>query len=131
MTNRTFGQVLVLLLLVAGGAVGTAYMLKRPTATVPDAVVKSMVADLGDFYRALADCVRRDRDVIKTTGQFRSAHVRAAKLLVSGTDYQQVAGRNQEISKTISDAIGLEDQKITPPIRTALANALDQVGDSL
>ena len=88
--------------------------------------------DLPGFYSAWADILRRDASsLVTTTGKFRSAYVDSAKLLVSGTDYERVAGRDKAISDKIVRAIGLDDRPFDTELREKLADALDAIGDSL
>lgn len=136
MSNKVFGQVVILIILIFGGVTGVAYVMKKPQQIGPDPVVvvaKPIVGSLSGCYHALADIIRRDSEgLISTTGQFYLAHIRALKLLVSETDYQRVAGRDTEISKTIEEAMGgLANQQITPELRVKLADTLDGIGDTL
>lgn len=135
MSNRTFIQVAALLLMPCITFLGYTYMSRTVSQVGPAPVVveKPMVADLGDCYHALADIIRRDSEgLIGTTGHFYLAHIGALKLLVSETDYERVAGRDSEISKTIETAMGgLANKPITPELRVILADTLDGIGDIL
>jgi hypothetical protein len=101
-----------------------------PTLVEPDEITATV--DLPEFYGAWAEILRRDASaLITTTEKFRSAHIASAKLLVSGTDYERVDGRDQAISDKIAAAIGLEDRPFTEDLRVKLAGALEAIGDSL
>jgi len=95
-------------------------------------VENTATVDLPEFYGAWADILKRDSSsVITTTAKFRTAHIASAKLSVSGTDYERIEGRDEAISDKIEAAIGLEDRPITEELRVKLADALQEIGDSL
>lgn len=97
-----------------------------PTLVEPDEITATV--DLSEFYGAWAEILRRDASaLITTTGKFRSAHIASAKLLVSGTDYESVKGRDKNISYLIEEAIGLEVHPLTDELRIKLADVLEEI----
>lgn len=104
----------------------TPYVLEKPK----DEEISSNT-EVGRFYLGLAEVVEKDRDHITNTGQFRDAHQKSAMIYAHTKNIPTKAGRREQISKTIEEAIGLENQKITDELRVKLVGALRKLGSEL
>jgi len=124
--SRKF-QVILLLGLV--GFASHKYWYKPPSSGDP---IASTTIHLPSFFTSWAKLVRDDSEnVLKTTEDWRNAYFYSAKFLLNGPDYTKVETRGGKIDKIITDAITLENQAFTPALKTALADALDQIAVQL
>lgn len=88
-------------------------------------------ATLSAFYRDFADVLGRDQTVVKTTGQFRTAHPACLTLLLQQTGYPRYAGLDQAVSDRIKAAVGLDDAPLDGAKRAALVACLTQISKEL
>lgn len=93
-----------------------------PKYPAPSAAMQTVVSTLleyrgkknaniaAQFYWDCADVVSRDKNILKTTSQFRAAHQRAQALLAQGTDIiGSLPGLSARIEVVLVFALGLED----------------------
>ena len=91
------------------------------------------VPELVSFYRDVADLIRRDETVIRTTGDIREAYTRAGRLAFQKTGLQdKTAGLGEKVDAALAKALGLPNVTLTPELREravaifmALAEALE------
>lgn len=79
----------------------------------------STIADISDpdlsaFYAAFADVLERDHEIVQTTGQLRTAYMRAGRLAFQQTGTK---GRHpllaDEIDAILAESLGLDDVPLT------------------
>lgn len=108
-----------------------------PVVPVPSQPLASLVTDathratLSAFYRDFADVLKRDDSVVKTTGQFRTAHEKCTTLMLQNSGYPKYPGLAQAVSDRIKAAIGLEDAPLDATKRAALVACLAQISQEL
>lgn len=116
---------------------GTGGKLPAPGPTPAPSGIGTLVPDakhratLSAFYRDFADVLGRDQIVVKTTGQFRTAHPACLTLLLQQTGYPRYAGLDQAVSDRIKAAVGLDDAPLDGTKRAALVSALTAISQEL
>jgi hypothetical protein len=86
--------------------------------------------ELSEFYTEFADVVRRDSEIIRTTGHIRQAHIRAGKLM-----FQKRRVSTPDLAAAIDEAfekaIGLEDVALTDEKRREVILLLEALAWAL
>ena len=127
-----------LALLIAGCPVNNVQI--PPTPVVPEIsdqqtkwvqpVIPYQDGELSEFYTEFADVVRRDSEIIKSTGHIREAHVRAGKLM-----FQQRRVSNPDLAAAIDSAfetaLGLENVELTDEKRREVILLLEALAWAL
>lgn len=93
-------------------------------APITAALTKSKADDLAGFYRALEDVVDRDRDVIKTTGVFRTGHGRALSLAFQQTETAEEPKVGHLVDAVFFEALGNQDVELDDGKKTQLLQAV-------
>jgi hypothetical protein len=92
--------------------------MEKPEAAMQVAVaqIKAVSIDTADraqlagFYRAMADVVGRDAELIENTRAIRELNVRAGKLCFQGTGITgKYAGLAEKIDQTLASRLGLDN----------------------
>ena len=96
-------------------------------APITEALTKSKAADLARFYRALEDVLERDRDVIKSTGVFRTGHGRALSLAFQETATAGEPKVGHLVDAVFFEALGNQDTELDDTKKTQLLEAVRAV----
>ena len=87
--------------------------------------------EVAGLYQALADVLEDDgnsqEQLTSTTGEFRSAHVRAGRLCFQQKLKGKYPGLPVQIDEHIAKAIGSLDVPLTPEFRAKLVTALREI----
>ena len=85
-------------------------------------------AKIAGYFSEVADVVENDADFVKTTGQFRDFNVMAGALHFSGLEITGLyPNLGKSVDSAIMQAIGKENEQMTPEKRHALVSVLEAV----
>lgn len=85
---------------------------------------------LAAFYRAFAEVLDRERDLIRDTSQLRQAHGRAGKLLFEQELAGKYPGLAAAIDRLLQARLGLEVRSLTPEVRSQAVAAFSEIAAS-